>query len=421
MKPFYRILSLSALVFLAACGPTGPKDSMWDARKPANSAPMSAARYENLPRGNDGMLQDTTQPPVTESSVPMKIVKVGLLVPLSGESAQMGQALMDAATLAMMDKYGYTDAGSIKVKVVLVPRDTKGTPQGAKEAAQYVIDSGAEMIVGPLYSQNVKGVADVARGRGVPVLTFSNNPDVAGNGAFVFGFQVDQQVRRVLNYAINRGATRVAMMAPKNTYGETVQEAAHRVLSASHVPFEPVEFYQPSSNAGPEIDKVTAVQQTPNKVDAVLIPEGGEKLTMIVNALKARGMNPPAVHFLGTGLWDEPDLLKGGVLKGGWFASSPPERYAAFDRRFRDYFGYAPPRLSSLAYDAMALASSLAMSSTDVNFSADAITDPAGYNGPVNGIFRCGGNGICERGLAVLEAGDHGVRVVDPAPLAFTE
>jgi hypothetical protein len=179
------------------------------------------------------------------------------------------------------------------------------------------------------------------------------------------------------------------------------------------------QYYNPVTNAAPEMDKLAAYHASA-PVDAVLVPEGGQKLEMIVRSLRERGMTQPNVRFLGTGLWDEPMILRSGTLTGGWFASSPPDRFAAYERRFRDYFGYAPPRISALAYDAMALAASLGMASHDPNFSEAALTDPVGYNGPVNGIFRCDQSGICERGLAVMEVTGSGVaKVIDSAPTAF--
>lgn len=407
----YRILAVFALFFLASCG-GGPKD-IEPQRKSVNNTFGSTTPF--LP-GRDAT--DVTGGEMA-GQVPLKIIKIGLLVPLSGQSAGVGNALMDAATLALMDKYGYTETDQLKVKVVLVPKDTQGTPAGAASAARDVLQSGAQLIVGPLFSQNVHAVALEARQYGVNVLTFSNNPDVAGDNVFVFGFQVDQQVKRVLNYALNRNMRQIALMAPNNAYGTSVQQSANQLMQSTGLQFASEQYYNPVSNAEAEIGQLAALNaQSP--LQAVMLPEGGQKLEMIVRTLRERGIGQPNARFLGTGLWDEPEILRSGVLAGGWFASSPPDRFAAYERRFRDFFGYAPPRLSALAYDALALAASLAMAPHDANFTTDMLTDPVGYNGPVNGIFRCDRSGICERGLAVLEVTGKGTaKIIDAAPNAF--
>lgn len=410
----YRILAVTALFFFTACG--GGMDSQ--DRKSANATFPSTTPYDPG-RAYPGSPQPDVEQGTVPGEAPLKTIKIGLLVPLTGQASDAGMALLDAATLALMDKYGYTETDSLKVKIVLVPKDTQGTPAGAAAAAQAVLTSGAQLIVGPLFSQNVASVASIAKQHGVNVLTFSNNPEVAGDNVFVFGFQVDQQVKRILNYALNRNLTKIALLSPSNAYGTSVQQSATELMQSSNIALMQEQYYNPVSNASVEIGKLAAFNAT-TPLDAVLVPEGGQKLEMLVRSLSERGISQPNMRFLGTGLWDEPSILRSGTLAGGWFASSPPDRFAAYERRFRDYFGYAPPRISALAYDAMALAASLGMAAHDANFSEEALTDPVGYNGPVNGIFRCHGNGICERGLAVLEVtGTGSAKVIDPAPKAF--
>lgn len=402
----YRIIALIALFFFTACG-GGPRE-LEQQRKSANIIFSTPEPSEQQPIVEQG---------IATGDAPLKIIKIGLLAPLTGPAASAGMALMDSATLALMDKYGYTETDNLKVKIVLVPKDTQGTPAGATAAAQAVLRSGAQLIVGPLFSQNVTAVAPIAKEYGVNVLTFSNNPEVAGNNVFVFGFQADQQVKRILNYALNQNLTKIALLAPNNAYGMSVQQSAKKLMETSGITLAQEQAYNPAGNASAEIAKLAAFNASA-PLDAVLVPEGGQKLEVLVRGLGEQGISHPTMRFLGTGLWDEPSILSSSALVGGWFASSPPDRFASYERRFREYFGYAPPRISALAYDAMALAASLGMA--DATFSEAALTDPVGYNGPVNGIFRCHSNGICERGLAVLEVTGKGIaKVIDPAPRAF--
>ena len=402
---FYRIFALFALTFFAACS----GGEMGGLSLPYQKKPV-------IQSGGEGPALQWEQEEET-LPIPERIVKIGLLVPLSGDASALGNALMDAATLALMDKYGYSESEDLRIKVVLVPKDTKGTPEGAVDAARHVISSGAQLIVGPLFSQNVTAVASMAREANVHILSFSNNPQVAGNGVFVFGFQVEQQVERIVNYALNRNLKQIGILGPNSAYGTAVRSASSTVMQRSGLSLTADVSYA-SGVADAESAAKIAMQHGKKPLHALLLPEGGKTLVSVVDALHRKGISAPNTRLLGTGLWDEPEVLRSGALIGGWFVSSPPERFAAFERRFRDFFGYGPPRLSSLAYDAMALSSSLAMA--EYGFSAGAITDPAGYNGPVNGIFRCHESGICERGLAVMEVTRTGARVIDPAPVAFS-
>ena len=75
---------------------------------------------------------------------------VGLLLPLSGPSAALGQAMLDAAEMALYDLAGE--------QLELLTRDTKGTPDGASAAAQQLLSQGAQIILGPLLAPEVGAV-----------------------------------------------------------------------------------------------------------------------------------------------------------------------------------------------------------------------------------------------------------------------
>ncbi|MBV8779087.1 MAG: ABC transporter substrate-binding protein, partial [Alphaproteobacteria bacterium] len=152
--------------------------------------------------------------------------------------------------------------------------------------------------------------------------------------------------------------------------------------------------------------------------DALLLPEGGERLKQIAEQLRAAGIDASQTRLLGSGLWDDPSIVADPALAGGWFAASPPEARRDFASRYQSAYGHAAPRLASLAFDAAALAAVLAKSDTPDLFSAAAIQNPNGFTG-VDGLFRFGPNGLVQRGLAVLEVDPGGDKVVSPAPQNF--
>jgi branched-chain amino acid transport system substrate-binding protein len=153
-------------------------------------------------------------------------------------------------------------------------------------------------------------------------------------------------------------------------------------------------------------------------VDAVLLPEGGARLRALAPLLPFFDIDPRAVKFLGTGLWDDAGLGSEPALVGGWYAGPSPEGFADFARRFEQAFGRRPPRLASLAYDATALAGILAKQEDGTMFSEEMLTIPDGFAG-YDGIFRFRSDGLVDRGLAVLEIQRRGSRVIDPAPASF--
>ncbi len=160
--------------------------------------------------GLAGCASDRVTPPpeAAQPAEPVKPpeIKVGLLLPLSGPAEAIGRDMLDAAQMALFD------VGDNKL--VLLPRDTAGTPAGARLAAQEVIREGAEVILGPLLAADVAAVSPIAAQANIRVLAFSNDASVATDGTFLLGFRPEEQVRRVVAYALDSGALVRAEPAP---------------------------------------------------------------------------------------------------------------------------------------------------------------------------------------------------------------
>jgi branched-chain amino acid transport system substrate-binding protein len=332
--------------------------------------------------------------------------RVALLLPLSGANAALGEAMLDAAEIAL---YDVADD-----RLELMPLDTQGSAPAAAAAAQAALAGGAKLIIGPLIAAEVAAVKPIARAAGVPVLAFSTSTQLAGDGTYLIGFLPRQEIERIAAFAHAKGALRFAALAPRTPYGEIAVDALRAAVAAQGATLGRVDFYDPAvPDPTPAAKAFAAAAQG---ADAVLLPEGGARLKALAPLLAYYDIDPGKVHFLGTGLWDEPGIGSEIALDGGWYAAPPPAARADFEKRFRDLYRHSPPRLATLAYDATALAAVLAHGGTD--FSAAALTNPSGFAG-LDGIFRLRADGLVQRGLAVLEVRRDGNAVIDPAPETF--
>jgi branched-chain amino acid transport system substrate-binding protein len=371
-------------------------------------------------------------------------VQVALLLPLSGPSAGIGRAMLDAAQLALFD--------IADEHFSLLPRDTEGTPEGASRAASAAIAGGAELILGPLLAAEVEAVKPVARQANVNIIAFSTAGQLAGDGTFLLSFPPRQSVERVTAFAHEHGATRFAALAPNTPYGQLVVGELRDATAAVGASLVQAEFYEPGATdlrpvvrrlasfderkaalarerqklqtAGDEASRQAlqrlAARETSGDTafDAVLLPDGGGQLKAVASLLPYFDIDPAKVQRLGTGLWDEPGLGTEPALIGGWFAAPAPAARSDFEKRFRALYNQPPPRLATLGYDATALAAILARKPRGTAYTAASLTDPSGFAG-VDGIFRFRPDGVVERGLAVLEVERNGTKVVSPAPETF--
>ena len=138
-------------------------------------------------------------------------------------------------------------------------------------------------------------------------------------------------------------------------------------------------------------------------------------LRSVGQALAGNGVDPRATKILGTGLWDDALTRSTPFAMGGWYAGVAPDLVQAFEQKYAASYGAKPPRIASLAYDAVAFAINLQRSG---DVSEVGIANPNGFVSS-NGLFRFRDNGLIERGLAILQMGPGGPDVIEPAPTHF--
>ncbi|MBI4725411.1 MAG: penicillin-binding protein activator [Rhodomicrobium sp.] len=308
-----------------------------------------------------------------------------------------------------------------KPNVQLIPKDTHGNPDGARLAAQEAVKEGAELIVGPLFANEVTAVAPVAQAARIPVIAFSSDRSVAGNGVYLLSFVAGSDVPRMISYAVSQGKTRFAALFPQNQYGKLVEQAFNRAVQESHGQVIMTKTFPPEANGMlPPVKEmsVLAKKDSPPQIDALFIPAGGDTLPSLAPLFPYYEMDTKQVKLIGLSGWDYVGVGKEPALLGGWFAAPDPKGWQDFIRRYVETYNDAPPRLASLAYDAVSLAISLSNNPPGHRFAASELTRTTGFQG-VDGLFRLRPDGTSERGFSIMEVQKYGNQVVEPAPSSF--
>jgi ABC-type branched-subunit amino acid transport system substrate-binding protein len=367
------------------------------------------------------------QPAAARPSAPMagrlsagSQVKVAILLPLSGDRANLGRAMQRAAEMAVLEQ------GARNLQ--LLTFDTRGAPEGAAAAAEQALQQDAKLILGPVFADEVRAVRERAGGR-VNIVAFSNDAAVAGGGVYLLSFSLKQQVENVIGYAARNGRKRIGVIAPASDFGNQVTAMARDVASKNGAEVTRTGTYKPDtmevtddikSFAGATgVDRKGKVGRVaPLDFDAVLIADGGTKLRMVASLLAYYDVDPDKIRYLGTGRWDDKSLRRELSLRGGWYAAPDPVAFEKFAEKYKGAHGDEPPRIATLAYDAVALAATIAKKQEGFDYGAQTLTDPAGFAG-IDGIFRFTPDGLSERGLAVVEIGRDEVKVVGEAPRSF--
>ena len=382
-----RLLALAAACVLGACSTIVPPTIETPTQRPvARPAPTREVGIDR------GIPQDAERN------------RVALLVPLSGGNAGIGRSIANATMLAVLDTR--TD----KLRIT-----NYDTAIGAAAAARRAIAEGAELILGPLLSEDVRAVAPIAKAAGVPVISFSNDVGVAGDGVYLLGYAPTQSIDRVVAYAKTRGVTNFAGLVPNGLYGQRASTAFLRSVEDAGGQVLSLQTYTRASGA-----IQTAVARLNDKAPygAVLVADSGGAAAIAAPLVKK---GSPGTHILGTELWNsETGVGARAALSGAWFASVPDGLYRQYAVKYRARYGAGPYRLSSLGYDAVLLTVRIARDwPIGRPFPEARLRDADGFAG-IDGAFRFGRDGIAERALEVQEIRGGASVTVSPAPTGFT-
>jgi ABC-type branched-subunit amino acid transport system substrate-binding protein len=365
-----------------------------------------------IPRGRPSEVPQPQAPPEQEQVRPVDTGRlpadetrnrVAVLVPLTGRDAPLGQSILNAANLALLD------SGGQRIRITAYD-----TAAGAAPAASQAIAEGSGLILGPLLAEDVRAVAPIAHHAGVPVVAFSNDVSVAGDGVYIMGFYPGESIARVVAFARGRGINRFGALVPANAYGERSARALNQAVEGEGGRVVGIQTYEAGA-AGARSAATRLAGQ--GAVDAVLIADAPRAVLPALPVLREAS---PAPHLLATERWaSETNLGATPALRGAWFAAPSDSNYNAFRLRYRARYNSLPYRLASLGYDSVLLVVRVAEGwRIGRAFPAQALRDPGGFVG-VDGAFRFGRDGVAERALEVREVNATGATVVSPAPRGF--
>ncbi len=225
----------------------------------------------------------------------------------------------------------------------------------------------------------------------------------------------------MVSYAASKGKTRFAALFPQNDYGRLVEQAFVKAVQENQGQVVFTKNFPPEANGMlPPVKELSTLAKkgSPPQIDAIFIAASGDTLPSLAPLFPYYEVDTQAVKLMGLAGWDYVGVGKEPALAGGWFAAPDPKGWQDFTRRYVETYGDVPPRLASLAYDAISLAISLSSNPGGQHFAATELTRASGFQG-IDGLFRLRPDGTAERGFAVMEVQKYGNHVIDAAPSSF--
>lgn len=375
-------------------------------------------------------------------------LRVGVMVPLSGSLAGVGQSLLRAAQLAVFQQ-PYEN-------LRLFPIDSRPGLDAFNTLQTLQVD----MVLGPLLSQTAGSIKNAANRSSIPIIAFSSDREVAGEMVHLISYSPAQQARVMAQFAAQEGKTKLAALVPNTPYGKEVLNAFKDEAHTLGLEFLAEVFYDPThKDLSPSLKELAKLKTPPsdlqrerNKLealyskqgtaldreqfkrlkelrrlktektvtfDALFMPSAAESLPLITSQLVYNDMDSNNFYLLGTSLWNNPKALisRGEYMRHAYFpapAMAPGEK---FRNLYLQTYGQQPHPLAILAYDGVILASSALRDNTAFNLNAG-LTPATGYYG-ASGAFRFSADGLAEHLYDLMQITPEGFIPYRPSPDAF--
>ena len=169
--------------------------------------------------------------------------------------------------------------------------------------------------------------ASCARQRGVPVIAFSTDANVAARGVYLLSFLPESDVDRIVDFAIAQGKRSFAALMSDGAYGTVVEAAFKQAVARKGGRIVALERYPLDARRcrrRPQAWRRPRRAPTPFSFPRSRGGAGG-------GAGAGGGRRRyQRVQLLGTGLWDDPRIFYDRALDGGWYRGAGRQRLPHF-------------------------------------------------------------------------------------------
>lgn len=349
------------------------------------------------------------------------VIRVGLLVPLSGEYAALGAEIRQSVEMALFK------INNPKIEVLFL--DTKAG-EAAGNAAMTGIENDVDIFIGPLFTEAVKQARVVidqvndAASR-PPMLLLSNNVDVAGKDRWLLGYLPEQQLDGLLGHAVSAGKRRFALIGQNSLFGQRLLNHASQRLADFGLKPEAVRVLSDGEladetnlkNAIRDFTRyVPLVDDAPlpdSPFDAVIFAGDPAFALRTAPVLAYYDVGPDRALYLGNALWNQQQLLGEPSLQGALFSTRPSNLDLRFDADWKEIWPEPAGQLARVGFDAMALVAALAKSA-DRDWAKQLVTN-SGFQG-YSGAFRLLPNGRNVRSFELRKIDKGQSKIIRPAP-----
>jgi hypothetical protein len=341
-------------------------------------------------------------------------VKIGLLVPLSGENAEIGKQIVKATRLALKD----IDSDKIEI----FPKDTQSDPNITLRSAIELNQIGINLIIGPVFYENLAYLDEVKE---VTFLSFTNKTLDLPKNVISTGINSTSQLNTIKKFIKINKIKKSIILIPNLNYDLEIKQGIKKskinTFKQYYYDIEPTKLTsQIEKITNYEIrkqnliDEITRLKNSEDlnkerkiknlekrytignvNFDSVIIADFDESLKSVITSLLYTDVSPKNKYFITFNQWFDESLLKETASQPIYYPSVNKKNLEDFKVKFYKQFRQYPNHVSLLSYDLIGLIYYLSLKTkvTEIN---EAFNAQSAFKGKI-GIFDIKDNKINHR------------------------
>ena len=303
-----------------------------------------------------------------------KILKIGVLLPLSGKFQEIGESFLKAIQLALYD------ISNENIKIY--PKDSKGNALNTYQAAKEFDEMGIKIVIGPIFYESLERLNEI---NNITFITFTNITKKIPKNTIAFGVNIESQIDVLKKYFNEIQLSKTILLSPKSEF---------IYQSESVVKKDVLKFYRtysydinPKRITG-EIEKITNYRErkkdlerrikilkksdlykdknelkkleqmhTLGKVnfDSVIVIDFGERLKSVLTSFMFSDISTNEVKFFTVNQWFDKNLFDENASQNLHFPAIDLNNLKKFNEKYFNTFDEKPNEVSILAYDILGL------------------------------------------------------------------
>jgi len=303
-----------------------------------------------------------------------KILKIGVLLPLSGKFQNIGQSFLKAIQLALFD------IGD--KKIIIYPKDSKANALDTYLAAKQFEEMGIEIVIGPIFYESLERVNEI---NNITFISLTNQTKKIPKNAIAFGINIESQISALKRYFDEISISKTILLSPRSEFNYQSEFVAKK---------DELKFYRtysydvdPKKVTG-EIEKITKYRErkkdlerrikilkksdlykdkkelkkleemhTLGKVnfDSVVVIDFGERLKSVLTSFMFSDVSSEQVNFFTINQWFDETFFNENAMQNLHFPSIDFKNLKKFEQKYENTYKEKPSEVSILAYDALGL------------------------------------------------------------------